>query len=90
MGYALACWQEQARRRAWQAYMAEALRLAGENVARLGGGPYLQTRWTDLLENKPEDPAGESPYAAKAAGDGVEKIPRQRRGMEGLYPFVCW
>ena len=54
MGYALACWQEQARRRAWQAYMAEALRLAGENVARLGGGPYLQTRWTDLLENKPE------------------------------------
>ncbi len=55
MGYALACWQEQARRRAWQAYMAEALRLAGENVARLGGGPYLQTRWTDRLENKPEE-----------------------------------
>lgn len=55
MGYALACWQEQTRRRAWQAYMAEALRLAGENVARQSGGPYLETRWTDLLEGKPEE-----------------------------------
>lgn len=34
---------------------AEALRLAGENAARLGGGPYLQSRYSDLLEPKPEE-----------------------------------
>lgn len=35
--------------------MAEALRLAGENAARLGGGPYLQIHYSDLLEPKPEE-----------------------------------
>lgn len=35
--------------------MAEALRLAGENAARLGGGPYLQSRYSDLLDPKPEE-----------------------------------
>lgn len=35
--------------------MAEALRLAGENAARQTGGPYLETRWTALTEQKPEE-----------------------------------
>lgn len=55
MGYALARWRRQVRRKVWQAYMAEALRLAGENAARLGGGPYLQIHYSDLLEPKPEE-----------------------------------
>ena len=55
MAYALSCWQQLARQRAWQAYLAEALRLAGENAARMAGGGYLETRWTALLDQKPEE-----------------------------------
>ncbi len=55
MGYALARWQQQALQRLWQTYMAEALRLAGENAARLGGGSYLQIRWAELTQPKTQE-----------------------------------
>lgn len=53
--------------------MAEALRLAGENAARQTGGPYLDTRWTALLEQKPE----ETRTPEQVKGEMLQKL----RGM---------
>ena len=39
----------------YQAYMAETVRLIGENVARKTGGSYMKLRYTEIIDPKPED-----------------------------------
>lgn len=39
----------------YQAYMAETVRLIGENVTRKTGGSYMKLRYTEIIDPKPED-----------------------------------
>ncbi len=38
---------------AYEAYMAECLRLLGENVAGIVKGKYIAAKWFDIIDNKP-------------------------------------
>ena len=39
---------------AWPLYVAETLRCISESAAKLGG-PYMQAKWADILNPKPEE-----------------------------------
>lgn len=38
---------------AYRAYLTDALRVIGENMAKFSGGEYLKSRWIDLANEKP-------------------------------------
>ena len=47
---------ERKQARAYQAYMAECLRLSCENVAaQIPNGKYIAVKWYDLCDNKAEE-----------------------------------
>ena len=46
-------WRVSMRDRAWRTYVAENLRIVGENTAKIGGGSYLEAHW--------EEPDGTAP-----------------------------
>lgn len=41
--------------KAYRVYVTDCLRLIGENVAPLNRGAYIQTRFSDLMNPKPEE-----------------------------------
>ena len=43
------------REKSYRGYIAEVMRLIGENVASITGGSYITSKWVDLLDRKPED-----------------------------------
>lgn len=47
--------QEQKRTQAYQAYMAECLRLLLEDVAAISTGKYISAKWFELCDNKNEE-----------------------------------
>lgn len=48
--------RERSTRRAFENYVTDALRIVTENTARMGrGGSYLKTKFSDILNPKPED-----------------------------------
>ncbi len=48
-------YRAQQLKQTYQIYLAESLRLIGENTAKISGGRYLQVRWEDILHPKPEE-----------------------------------
>ena len=57
--------KEQVRQEMYRHYMAESVRMLGENAARLSGGSYLQARYGDLVSFKPEDTRTEEEIIAR-------------------------
>lgn len=41
--------------KAYQLYVAETLRCMSESVAMFAGGPYMPTKWADIIDPKPEE-----------------------------------
>lgn len=48
--------QEDLRELGYRIYISDTLRLACENAARIGGGPYIERRWADTLGSQNRRP----------------------------------
>jgi len=57
--------KEYAKREVYRSYTAEAVRLMGENIAKLSGGSYLQMRYESLDSFKPEETRTEEEIIAR-------------------------
>lgn len=53
--HCISCWNEEQREKTYRAYITDVLRLACENIATLGKGSYIVSRWVDLTEEKKPD-----------------------------------
>lgn len=53
--YCISRWKREAKQEAYQSYIAEVLRLMGENVAVLARGSYIRSKWTDLTKEDKQD-----------------------------------
>ena len=45
-----AAWEEHTRELSFRIYLTDAVRLAAENVAHIGGGSVMKARWADTLD----------------------------------------
>ena len=52
------------RELSFRIYLTDAVRLAAENAARIGGGRYLRDRWADALSRDADRPAGDARSSA--------------------------
>lgn len=43
------------KEKSYQLYITECLRMITENTARFGGGSYMQLKYSELIEPKPQD-----------------------------------
>lgn len=55
MRYAMARYQSQQRDLAYRIYVADCLRIATENTAKMCGGSYIAAKFTDIINPKPVD-----------------------------------
>ena len=46
--HVVALLQYEVKKEKYRSYVADALKLAGENLAKLTGGPYIAVRWSEL------------------------------------------
>jgi len=53
--YCISRWKRESKDEAYQGYIAEVLRLLGENAAVLAHGSYIQSKWTDLIKENKQD-----------------------------------
>lgn len=75
MRYVLARYKSQQRDLAYRIYMADNIRIIGENAAKMCGGSYITARFADLLEPKPVDTrTGEEIVADVIKKAGIEVI----------------
>lgn len=55
MRYVMARYRESQRELAYRFYVTDALRSISQNTANFGGGLYIQARFADIIQPKPED-----------------------------------
>ena len=44
-------WEEHVRDESFRVYLTDAVRLAAENAAHIGGGSVMSRRWAEIVEN---------------------------------------
>ena len=71
-------WNEAAREVSFRVYLTDALRLAAENAARIGGGRLMRGRWADMLGRAP------GPRAVSAVSGSRKESRGQKIGKGGL------
>lgn len=75
MRYAMARYQSQQRDLAYRIYITDCLRIISENTAKMGGGPYITTKFADIINPKPVDNrTGEEISADIIKRAGIEVI----------------
>lgn len=52
MLYAGVAYKEHLREQSFRVYMTDAVRLACENTAKIGGGSSISKRWADMIESQ--------------------------------------
>lgn len=55
MRYVTARYRRSQRELAYRFYVTDALRSISQNTANFGGGSYIQARFADIIQPKPED-----------------------------------
>jgi hypothetical protein len=48
--FAACAYKEYAEEKSFRVYVTDALRIVGENTARIGGGSSIKTRWEDIVD----------------------------------------
>lgn len=75
MRYAMARYQSQQRDLAYRIYVTDCLRIISENTAKMGGGSYITTNFSDIINHKPADNrTGEEIAADIIKRAGIEVI----------------
>ena len=75
MRYAIARYQSQQRDLAYRIYVAECLRMIGENTAKVSGGSYMTAKFEDIINPNPVDNrTGEEIAADIIKRAGIEVI----------------
>lgn len=68
--------KQRMREEVYRVYVADALRILGENTARmLAGGTYLKARYTEIIDPRPADPR-----TGEEIVDGIKSKLRQIGG----------
>lgn len=65
--HCIAAFRKKQEEKTYRAYVTDALRVIGENVARNGGGAYIPMRWIDLIDTTPPPPEDKRSCAEQAA-----------------------
>ena len=61
MPFFLSClphmWEEYSREQSFRVYLTDAVQIAAENAAHIGGGTTISKRWADIVDERkrPED-----------------------------------
>lgn len=53
MNYCLARYAEEQKRKAYNVYVTDALKMIAENTAKFAGGGYINVRYIDIIEPRP-------------------------------------
>lgn len=43
------------KQKVWEVYVADAVRMITENTAKFASGQYIEKRYLEILESKPQD-----------------------------------
>ena len=75
MRYAMARYQSQQRDLAYRIYVTDCLRIISENTAKMCGGSYITSKFSDIINPKPvDDRTGEEIAADIINRAGIEVI----------------
>lgn len=66
-----AAWDEHTRDLSFRVYLTDAVRLAAENAAHIGGGAVMRDRWADTLDER--RPVEDTRDAEEIIADIAEK-----------------
>ena len=75
--HVLSFWKQEQKERKYRAYVTDALRLIGENTAKLSAGSYLVSRWVESNETKETPKSGDD-----IAKDIINRAGLKTRGDE--------
>ena len=75
MRYVIARYQSQRRDLAYRIYVSECLRIISKNTAKMGGGEFVERKFSDIINPKPKDErSGEEIVADIIERAGIEVI----------------